>query len=123
MSSVVHFEIPVDDVERASKFYNMLFGWMPEKVPGPYEYWMVNTKKTEGELGINGGISRRKKESEHIVDYIEVDSIDNCLRKVENLGGKIIEQKTAIPKMGWFAICEDTEKNAFGIWETDENAN
>ncbi|HBG25851.1 MAG: glyoxalase [Planctomycetes bacterium GWF2_41_51] len=122
MSSVVHFEIPADDVERASKFYNMLFNWKPEKVPGPYEYWMLHTKKTESDFGINGGISRRKSESEHIIDYIEVDSIENYLRKVESLGGKVVEKKTAIHKMGWFAICLDTEKNTFGLWETDENA-
>jgi uncharacterized protein len=24
--------------------------------------------------------------------------------------------------MGYFAICLDTENNAFGIWETNENA-
>lgn len=122
MSSVVHFEIPADDVERASKFYNMLFGWRAEKVPGPYEYWMIHTKKTESDCGINGGISRRKNESEHIVDYVDVDSVDICLDKVEQLGGKIIEKKTAIPKMGWYAICLDTEKNVFGVWQTDENA-
>jgi predicted enzyme related to lactoylglutathione lyase len=30
--------------------------------------------------------------------------------------------KTAVPQMGYFAICEDTEGNTFGIWESDENA-
>jgi predicted enzyme related to lactoylglutathione lyase len=122
MSSVVHFEIPVEDVERASKFYNMLFGWKPEKVPGPAEYWFVHTKKTENESGIDGGISRRKNPAEHIVDYIEVDSIDDCLKKVEQLGGKVVEQKAAVPRMGWYAICLDTEENTFGIWQTDSNA-
>ena len=122
MSSIVHFEIPVDDVERASKFYNMLFNWRPEKVAGPYEYWIVHTKKKEEEFGINGVMSRRKKQSDHIINYIDVDSIENYVRKVEHLGGKIVEQKTAVPKMGWFAICEDTENNYFGLWETDENA-
>lgn len=120
MLSVVHFEIPADDVERASKFYNMLFGWKPEKVPGPSEYWMIHTKTKE--QGIDGGISRRKNPKEHIVDYIEVESIEDCLQKVEDLGGEIIDNKTAIPRMGWYAICKDTENNAFGIWQKDENA-
>ena len=122
MLSVVHFEIPADDVERASKFYNMLFGWKAEKVPGPSEYWLVHTKKSKEECGIDGGISRRKNPSEHIVDYVEVESIDNYLKKVEQLGGKIVEQKSAVPKMGWYAICLDTEQNTFGIWQMDENA-
>ncbi|MGD0950872.1 MAG: VOC family protein [Methanotrichaceae archaeon] len=25
--SIVHFEIPVDDLNRAKKFYSQLFGW------------------------------------------------------------------------------------------------
>jgi predicted enzyme related to lactoylglutathione lyase len=32
---IVHFEIPSDNnIERANKFYNDLFGWKMEKVPG-----------------------------------------------------------------------------------------
>jgi uncharacterized protein len=33
MPTIVHFEIPVDDVDRAKKFYNDLFGWKIEKMP------------------------------------------------------------------------------------------
>ena len=32
--SIVHFEIPADDVERARKFYSTLFGWKIEKMKG-----------------------------------------------------------------------------------------
>jgi uncharacterized protein len=31
--TIVHFEIPSDNIERANKFYNDLFGWKMEKVP------------------------------------------------------------------------------------------
>jgi predicted enzyme related to lactoylglutathione lyase len=34
MPTIVHFEIPVDDVERSKKFYSELFGWKLEKFPG-----------------------------------------------------------------------------------------
>ena len=34
MPTIVHFEIPADDVERAKKFYSDLFGWKMEKWPG-----------------------------------------------------------------------------------------
>jgi predicted enzyme related to lactoylglutathione lyase len=30
--SIVHFEIPADDVERARGFYSTLFGWRIEKI-------------------------------------------------------------------------------------------
>ncbi len=38
------------------------------------------------------------------------------------LGGKVHVQKTAVPQMGYFAICEDTEKNVFGLWERSDDA-
>jgi predicted enzyme related to lactoylglutathione lyase len=34
MPTIVHFEIPSDDIERSKKFYNELFGWTIERWPG-----------------------------------------------------------------------------------------
>jgi uncharacterized protein len=34
MPTIVHFEIPADDIDRAKKFYSDLFGWKIEKWPG-----------------------------------------------------------------------------------------
>jgi hypothetical protein len=45
-----------------------------------------------------------------------VPSVDEYADKVEKLGGKIIVPKKAVPGMGYFIICMDTENNAFGIW-------
>ena len=33
MPTIVHFEIPSDDIERSRKFYADLFGWKIEKWP------------------------------------------------------------------------------------------
>jgi len=47
MPTIVHFEIPADDVERSKNFYTDLFGWKIENWPGPVsqdmEYWMITT--------------------------------------------------------------------------------
>ena len=34
MPTIVHFDIPADDVGRSRKFYTDLFGWKIEKWPG-----------------------------------------------------------------------------------------
>ncbi len=34
MPTIVHFEIPSDDIERSKKFYSELFGWTIEKFQG-----------------------------------------------------------------------------------------
>jgi predicted enzyme related to lactoylglutathione lyase len=51
-----------------------------------------------------------------------VPSVDEYADKVEKLGGKIIVPKKAVPGMGYFIICMDTENNAFGIWEINPGA-
>ena len=34
MPTIVHFDIPSDDIERLKKFYNELFGWKFDKWSG-----------------------------------------------------------------------------------------
>ena len=41
---------------------------------------------------------------------------------VEKLGGKICMEKTAVPEMGYFVVCQDTENNTFALWERNEKA-
>jgi predicted enzyme related to lactoylglutathione lyase len=51
------------------------------------------------------------------LNYISVESVDKYSAKIQKLGGKICVPKTAVPNMGYFAVCQDTENNSFGIWE------
>ena len=77
----------------------------------------------EPEKGVNGGLFKRQTpEQVGLLNYIDVESIDDYSAKVEQLGGKIIMPKTPVPGMGWFVICLDTENNTFAIWQNDENA-
>jgi predicted enzyme related to lactoylglutathione lyase len=115
MSSIVHFEIPVDDLKRAKNFYSKLFGWKLEDVPG-MDYTMIDT------YGLAGGMMKRMHPDQQITDYIGVPSVDEYSAKVEKLGGKILVPKKAVPGMGYFVVCMDTENNAFAIWETDHAA-
>ena len=121
MPRVVHFEIPADNPERASKFYSEVFGWQIEKWDGPFDYWMVTTGP-EGEMGINGGIMRRTGELNGgsptaYVCTVGIDSLDQYIAKVEAHGGKIVVPKMEIPGVGWMAYCKDTEGNQFGLMQ------
>ena len=51
MPTIVHFEIPSDDIERSRNFYSELFGWNIEKWTGSMpattegmEYWLLSTE-------------------------------------------------------------------------------
>jgi hypothetical protein len=44
--SIVHFEIPVDDLNRAKKFYSQLFGWKLQDMQG-MDYAMIDRQCNE----------------------------------------------------------------------------
>jgi len=58
-AKVVHFEIPADDPEMATKFYKGVFGWKIDEFEGEFDYWLVNTEE-EDEPGINGAINPKE---------------------------------------------------------------
>ena len=116
MATITHFMIPAEDLERAKKFYTEIFGWKIKKLPGPMEYYEIETD------GLGGGMARKDNPDEKITNYIDVPSIDKYAAKIEKLGGKITVPKAAVLGTGYVAICMDTENNVFGLWETDENA-
>ena len=120
MSSIVWFEIPADNVERARKFYGSLFGWKIEQFPGMPDYWHIDTGGSDDSP--DGGMMKRKSPQQPITNYISVASVDEAAAKVEKLGGKICMAKTAVPKMGYFVVCQDPENNTFALWEVNESA-
>ncbi len=126
MPTIVHFDIPADDIERAKKFYSDLFGWKIEKWSesgtGDMEYWMVTTTDEKGNKGLDGGIMKRQNPQHQVTNSIDVKSVDEYSSKVQQLGGKVVYPKMSITGMGYFAGCLDTEGNSFGIFEYNESA-
>lgn len=122
MPRVVHFDLGAESPERAAKFYEVVFGWKAQKWGGgPMDYWLVVTGP-DGEPGINGGISRRRSGSEPVMNTIGVPSVDEYIEKVKAGGGQVVRPKGPIPGVGWFAQCQDTEGNLFGLMQTDPSA-
>ncbi|MGZ5354375.1 MAG: VOC family protein [Actinomycetota bacterium] len=124
MNKVVHFEIPVDDVERASAFYGSIFGWeLQDMREMGMDYTIVRTvpvdeRQMPTEPGaINGGLMPRTADTPSPVVTIGVASVDEALEQVEAGGGTVVRPKTEIPGMGSFAYFKDTEGNTIGVWE------
>jgi uncharacterized protein len=118
-ASIVWFEIPADDVKRAKTFYGKLFGWKIKKFPGPMPmpYWHIDTGGRDATP--DGALMERQSPQHSITNYVTVASVDQGAAKVQKLGGKVIMPKTAVPAMGYFVICQDTENNMFALWERD----
>jgi predicted enzyme related to lactoylglutathione lyase len=119
-NSIVHFEIPADDVARARSFYEGVFGWKIKQFPMPPggpEYYGVTTRK-EGENGINGGLMKRNMPGQPFANYIAVKSIDDFLGKIQANGGSVVMPKQEIaPGMGSIAVFKDTESNMMGLYQ------
>jgi predicted enzyme related to lactoylglutathione lyase len=129
--TIVHFEIPAEQPERAARFYRELFGWDIKEYEGAaaggMKYWMVQTVPTDAEgrptrPGVNGGLMQRMFPGQAPVNYISVADVDEFVRKAERLGAKTLMGKHPVQGMGWFAQLEDTEGNVFAVWETDPSA-
>ena len=124
MPRPVHFEIGVDNPKRAVKFYTEVFGWKIDQwqtPQGSMDYWLVMTGKTP-EPGIDGALMPRANYPQAVVNTISVPSVDAYMAKVKTAGGQVLTAKMAIPTIGWFATCQDTEGNIFGIMENDPKA-
>jgi predicted enzyme related to lactoylglutathione lyase len=119
-ASIVWFEIPADDPARAKAFYGKLFGWKISPFRGMPDFSQIDTGGPDASP--DGGLMTRKHPAHTITNYVNVPSVTRFMSKVEKLGGKICMAKTAVAGMGFFAVCQDTENNAFGIWERNENA-
>jgi uncharacterized protein len=109
---ITHIDIPVDDMERAKGFYSRAFGWSIAGPPGfeDYPMWRAPNQISGGGFGQRGGKLLTPR------SYIEVDSIDDTLAKIVELGGKVVQEKTEITPTSWWAAFEDTEGNQLGLY-------
>lgn len=122
MNSVVHFEVPADDLKRAQEFYNKTFGWKTTADMG--STLIVNTSET-GEDGfpikpgrINGDIFKRDDQLKQPLIVIDVANIEEKTKEIEANGGTKLTDKIEIPEMGWCLYFKDTEGNVLGIWQS-----
>jgi uncharacterized protein len=121
MPTIVHFDVPAEDIDRAKKFYSALLGWKFESFPEMH-YNLITTTNLDGTPGVGGGMGKRMEPSQRMMNYFGISSIDIAMKQVKRLGGKILSEKMAVPQMGYLVNCIDTEGNLFGLWEEDTRA-
>jgi predicted enzyme related to lactoylglutathione lyase len=106
---IVHWELMVNDIAKATTFYRRVFDWSFERTG---EYVMVRTGgATEG-----GMMARPPSAPAALNTYFAVDDIDRTLRNVVEAGGRVLVPRTPIPP-GWFAMFLDPDGIPVGILE------
>jgi predicted enzyme related to lactoylglutathione lyase len=109
-----HIEIPYDDEQRAKRFYSGVFGWQFSQMDGFPGYALY----TAGPGDLGGGLGKRGESAGNETrNYILVDSVEDAVTKIQELGGTITTPRSEIPGMGWYAAGTDSEGNTLAVYE------
>jgi uncharacterized protein len=119
MNSVVHFELPYEDADRITKFYQNAFGWQTQMVGEDMGNYVLATTTETDENGptkpgaINGGFFPKKADwpAQHPSLVIAVDDIRAAMRQVIEAGGEVLAEPIEIPSIGQYVSFFDTEGN------------
>lgn len=116
---VVYFEIPVNDMDRAVKFYKTVFKF-------DFDTEIIDNNQmalfpfAEENSGISGALAKGeiyKPTKEGVVVYFKTANIDETLKSVTTNGGQILYPKTD-NGVGLVAEFEDTEGNRIALYQS-----
>jgi len=117
MSRVVHFEIPATNPKQIIDFFVRVFDWKFKQF-GANDYWIAETGDPKIS-GINGAIMKRLHPQQPVTNDIQVENIDDAIKKIEANGGKMVVPKTELPSVGWRAFFKDPDGNIHGLWQAN----
>ncbi len=122
----VYFDFTVADPDAARRFFERVFGWRFQRFPMPYEYYRVEAGAPD-EPGIDGGIGAiadtQISEGKPLTQVtVQVPDLDQFIARVTTNGGFVVEEKMAIPGIGWYAACAEPGGLKFGLIQADPGA-
>lgn len=124
-TNLAHFAINADDVERARRFYESVFGWK-FSAWGPPEFFQIETGDAT-EPGVRGALHKRRELAPGVrVNAFEatiaVPDVDATAEAVTARGGRLVMPRTTIAGVGHLIYFEDTEGNIAGAMQYDSAA-
>lgn len=116
-----YFEIPVKDLSRSMNFYSKIF----ELEFTLFEIHGVKIAffPDDGSIGISGGLAQGDiyvPSKQGTLIYLHSSDIDETLKKVSDLGGKTLFQKSDTGDFGYVAEFEDCEGNRIGLHQPNK---
>lgn len=119
-NSLNWFEIPVSDIDRASKFYGTIMNAEMVALPEMMGMKMVGFPSDPMNGKASGALAQsemHKPSADGAIIYLNANpSIQTVVDKIEAAGGKVLMPKTQIsPEIGYMAFFMDTEGNKMGL--------
>lgn len=121
MNPVVWFEIYVDDMDRAVKFYEMVLEKKLEDMPMPEnsgDMQMMSFPSNMNNYGAAGALVKMEGVPAGGGGTMVYFPCEDCAveeARVEAAGGHVVKPKMSIGEYGWCSICVDSEGNMFGL--------
>jgi hypothetical protein len=113
---IVHWELMGPDGDALAGFYEGLFGWSSEGVPGFDGYNLVAAEHA----GIGGAVGEGSEQMPaYLTIYVQVDDVEAHLAKAESAGAKTVLPKTVVPGMVTFGLFADPAGNVVGVVEAE----
>jgi len=120
VAKIVHFEIPVDDPDRAVAFYRDVLGWEVTRF-GDMPYWLVRSGEQD-EPGANGAFVLRNDLQRTPVVIAGVPDLESAVERARRGGAQVLQGRLPIPGVGWSAYVVDPEGNTIGLFQDDPTA-
>jgi predicted enzyme related to lactoylglutathione lyase len=117
-----HFAVQADNVERARRFYEAVFGWTFEPW-GPPDFYLIHTGP-DGDRGLQGALQRRQEalSGSGIRGFectIGVDDLEATTEAIASNGGQVISIPFTIESVGRLVFMIDPEGNRVGVMQYD----
>jgi hypothetical protein len=114
---VVHFEIPVTDMDRAIRFYEAVFAVALDRRETD-GYDMAFFPRADGRPGASGALAKGdvyRPTRDGAILYFDVPDIDTVLARAKANGGAVLYPKTSIGAAGFVAEIADSEGNRIAL--------
>ena len=122
INPVVWFEIYVEDLKRAKKFYETVLDLKLNDMPMPdmdgEEMEMVSFPMEMDGEGASGALVKMegfKAGGNSTIIYFGSEDCAKEEGKIASAGGKVIQSKQSLGEYGFMVLATDTEGNTFGI--------
>ncbi|HJV34981.1 VOC family protein [Geomonas sp.] len=112
------FEIYVQDMERAKKFYEAVFQVTLQRLEPPAELEMWSFPSDRTAYGAGGALVKMSGVSSGGNSTLVYFSCDDCAveqERVAGAGGKVQKPKFSIGQYGFISIVLDSEGNMIGL--------
>jgi predicted enzyme related to lactoylglutathione lyase len=118
LGSFVWCELMTTDTAAAESFYRKVVGWTSVPFAPDGSYVVFNNPSGAGSAGLMKLPDSAKQMGvpPHWLMYVGTPNVDDTATRIAQLGGRVLKQPADIPGTGRFAVVQDPDGAAFGIY-------